>query len=200
MEFLLASSNLHKAQEFNELTSKLSSEGNFKIVPAPSKLDVIENGTSYFENAYLKAKAYYDKFKKPVLADDSGLNVLSLPYELGIHSARFGGEGLSDKDRALLLLEKLNADEVVDRSAYFTCVLCFYLAPSEVFYFEGRMFGKIANSYRGSGGFGYDPVFIPRDYLNDGQEPTVSELTDWKNENSHRATALKSALHFFREK
>jgi XTP/dITP diphosphohydrolase len=200
MEFLLASSNLHKANEFNELTTKLGGENNLKIVSAPLKLEVVENGTSYFENAHLKAKAYYDKFKKPVLADDSGVNVLSLPDDLGIHSARFGGDGLNDKDRALLLLDKLNTEESLDRSAYFTCVLCFYLSPSEIFYFEGRMFGKIAYNYRGTGGFGYDPVFIPRDCPNNDQELTISELTDWKNENSHRATALKSALQFFREK
>lgn len=196
MDLILATSNNHKALEFAELF-----DPNFiKINAAPKKIDVDETGTSYFENAYLKAKAYYDEFKQPVIADDSGLTVESLPDELGIYSARFGGEGLTDRDRALLLLKKLEMINAENRSAYFTCVLCFYLAPNEVFYFEGKMNGKIAYNYRGSGGFGYDPIFIPLDYPNNDEDLTVAEVGNWKNENSHRALAVKAAIKFFREK
>jgi XTP/dITP diphosphohydrolase len=196
MEFILATSNQHKAIEFAELFDPKF----ISIKAAAEKIDVDETGTSYFANALLKASAYYEKYKLPVLADDSGINVLSLPNELGIYSARFGGPNLSDRERALLLLDKLEKDNLTDRSAYFTCVLCFYLGPNEIFYFEGRMNGKIAYHYRGTGGFGYDPVFIPSDYPNNDQDLTVSELGNWKNENSHRANAVKVASKFFREK
>jgi len=196
MELILATSNAHKASEFAELFDK----NLINIKPAPEKIEVDETGTSFFENAFLKAKAYYDQNKAPVLADDSGITVAALPSELGIYSARFGGDGLTDRDRALLLLKKLEEVEESERSAFFTCVLCFYLNPNEIFYFEGRMNGTIAYSYRGTGGFGYDPVFIPSDYPNNDHDLTVSELGDWKNQNSHRALAVKAATKFFREK
>ncbi len=188
MELILASSNAHKALEFAELFDPKF----ITVKAAPEKIDVVEDGATYFENALLKAKAYYDKFKMPVLADDSGLNVAALPNELGLHSARFGGAGLSDRDRAELLLKKM--DGVTDRQAYFSCVLCVYFNEKEIFYFEGRMNGSIGYSYRGSTGFGYDPVFIPTDKAEEGL--TVAELHEWKQKNSHRAVAVGFAQKF----
>ena len=188
IELILASSNAHKALEFSELFDPTL----ISVKPAISKIDVVEDGETYFENALLKARAYYDKFKVPVIADDSGLNVAALPNELGLHSARFGGDGLSDKDRAELLLVKL--DGVVNREAYFSCVLCVYFNPSEIFYFEGRMGGVIGYMYRGTTGFGYDPVFIPSEKIEEGL--TVAELYDWKQKNSHRSVAVVLAQKF----
>ena len=188
IELILASGNTHKAQEFSELFDPRI----MTIRAASKKLDVIEDGASYFENALLKAQAYYKEFKIPVMADDSGLNVQALEGKLGIHSARYGGDGLQDKDRALLLLKEM--ENIKDREAYFTCVLCIYLNEKEIFYFEGRMSGRIAFAYRGEGGFGYDPVFIPIDGLG---ELTVSELDEWKSKNSHRAMASGLAQKFF---
>ena len=188
IELILASSNAHKAEEFSELFDpKL-----ITVKPAPSKIDVVEDGETYFENALLKAKAYYDKFKVPVIADDSGLNVAALPNELGLHSARFGGDGLTDRDRAELLLKKL--DGVINREAYFSCVLCVYFSEKEVFYFEGRMAGVVGYTYRGSTGFGYDPVFIPTEKMEEGL--TVAELHEWKQKNSHRSVAVGFAQKF----
>lgn len=191
IELILASSNAHKAQEFSELFDA-------KIVtvkPAPHKIEVVEDGLSYFENALLKAQAYFKEFKLPVLADDSGLNVSALPLELGIQSARFGGEGLKDKERALLLLDKMEGKS--DREASFTCILCVYLNEKEIFYFEGRMGGVVAYGYQGEGGFGYDPVFIPTEGPG---ELTVAELSDWKNKFSHRAVAVGLAQKFFSQR
>ena len=188
IELLLASGNAHKAEEFAELLDpKL-----IHVSAAPEKLEVVEDGESYCANALLKAEAYYKKFKKPVLADDSGLTVEALPGELGIHSARFGGHGLSDKQRAELLLQKMDGQTI--RSAFFTCVLCVYLNEKEIFYFEGRMSGQIGYGYRGEGGFGYDPVFIPTDKAEEGL--TVAELSEWKQKNSHRAVASSFAQKF----
>ncbi len=195
-QFILASGNQHKAQEFNELFDTEL----VKVESAKEKLEVVEDGATYFENALLKAQAYYNKYKTPVLADDSGLTVYALIGELGIHSARFGGAGLSDRDRAYLLLEKMqNIRPGVDRDAYFTCVLCFYFSALEYFFFEGRMSGTISMSYdAGDAGFGYDPVFIPEARAEEGL--SISRLGDWKNSHSHRAQAVKLAQNFFKSK
>lgn len=188
-DFILATGNAHKAEEF----AILFKDTNITIKAASKKLDVVEDGNTYQENALKKAQAYYEEFKTPVVADDSGLNVEVLPDELGIYSARFGGENLTDRQRAELLLKKLEGEN--NRDAYFTCVLCFYLSPEEIYFFEGRMEGEISDSYEGDGGFGYDPVFCPKAFA----DTTVAQLEEWKNENSHRAKAVASAIKFFSE-
>ena len=191
MKLILASGNTHKASEFAELLDK----DILEVSAASEKLEVEENGSSYNENAFLKAKAYYDRFQLPVLSDDSGLNVAALPNDLGIHSARFGGEGLDDRARAELLLDRMK--NIDNREAFFTCVLCFYLSPQEIFFFEGRLHGKIGHEYIGEHGFGYDPVFHG---IGPHESLTVAQVPDWKHENSHRSKACKSALKFFKER
>jgi len=202
MSFLLASSNSHKLEELKNYFAPLE---NFNLELPLKKLEVEETGSTYFENAFLKAQKYYEVFKKPTLADDSVLKVMALPEELGIHSSRFGGEDLSDRQKNELLLEKLSDD----REASFTCVLCFYLNPQEVFFFEGNLKGKIAQEINGDKGFGYDPIFIPDalaeindEIQNIGHEEvvTLAMVVDWKMKNSHRAKACASAVLFFGER
>lgn len=190
LEIILASGNAHKAEEFAELFDS----NIIKVSAATGKLEVDETGATYSENALLKAQAYYDKYKKPVLADDSGLAVAALPNDLGIYSARFGGEGLSDRDRVELLLEKMKDKD--NKQAYFTCVLCFYINPQEIFFFEGRMEGFIGNELKGDDGFGYDPAFHPN---GPHADRSVAEVPEWKNKNSHRAIACQYAENFFKE-
>ncbi len=189
-EFLIASGNAHKVREFSELFNTRA----IVVRPAPGKVEVRETGQSFTENAFLKAEGYYQKFETPVIADDSGLAVSALPEELGIYSARFGGEGLSDRERAELLLKKLEGKTGEERKAFFTCVLCFYIGPEEVFYFDGRMEGLIAYDYRGGHGFGYDPVFIPERH---SSEESLAMLPEWKKKNSHRFQACQHAERFF---
>jgi XTP/dITP diphosphohydrolase len=165
------------------------------VEPAPQSLDVDESGSTFTENAYLKAKAYFDKFAVPALADDSGLVVEALPELLGVQSARFAPELSSYVDKCQKLIELLKSKE--NRSAYFVCVLCFYLSPEEVYFFEGRVQGRIGNELKGDHGFGYDPIFIPDRKEQDGK--SLAELPDWKNEFSHRARASQSALQFFKD-
>lgn len=189
-EFLLASANAHKAQEFAELFAvKIS------VVAAPAAVDVDEIGTTYLENALLKAKAYYEKFKRPALADDSGLNIEALPGILGVQSARFLPEQKDYRGKCEEILKRLGDVPSSKRTAYFTCVLCFYQSPEEVFFFEGRVHGLIGPSYAGEGGFGYDPIFVPTRPENDGL--TLAQLPVWKNAHSHRAKAVQAALKFF---
>lgn len=195
-EFMLASGNSHKAQEFSDLFDPLV----LTISPAPEKIEIDEDGESYAENALKKAQGYYKKYRRPVMADDSGLNVEALPDELGIHSARFGGAELSDQQRAQLLLEKLQGLGEEKRQAYFSCYLCFYLSKEEVFFFEGRLRGRIANELTGEGGFGYDPVFIPEPFERKSELKSLAQVPDWKALHSHRANAVNEAIRFFKER
>jgi len=188
VEFILASGNAHKAEEFAELFS-----GRIAVKPAPRGLNPDETGTTFIENALIKAKAYYDEFGVPALADDSGLSVEALPEILGVQSARFLPEKPDYKDKCAELLRLLGPSEL--RQAHFTCVMCCYLSPDEVYFFEGRVHGVIGTEYRGGHGFGYDPVFVPTRSENDGK--TLAELPEWKNKNSHRAKAALAALGFF---
>ncbi len=185
-EFIIASGNTHKVEEL----TKLLDSKNIKIKQFTKKIDVIEDGSNYQDNALLKAEKYYQKFKTPVISDDSGLEVASLPHDLGIHSARFGGENLSSEDRYNLLLAKL--EKVEDRTAYFICTLCLYISPDEIYFFEGRLDGSIALKAEGKDGFGYDPVFLPGKSTD-----TLASMREWKEKNSHRAVAAQRAVEFF---
>ena len=189
-EFLLASSNPHKAQEF----AALFDPSVVVIKTAPKSVEIHEGFDSFTENALLKAKAYFDLFKRPVMSDDSGLTVEALPGELGVNSARFGGQNLSAMERCHLLLSRLENVPVSKRKAFFTCVLCFYCNPNEIYFFEGLVHGKIGLEPRGEKGFGYDPLFIPDEH----QSNTLAMLPEWKMIHSHRACACKAAEKFFR--
>ncbi len=191
MDLILATSNEHKAEEFNILVQ----DTNLKIRPATRKLEVDENGATFSDNALLKARAYYDLFKRPVVADDSGLEVAALPGELGIYTARFGGESLTSRERAELLVQRMEGIE--NREAYFVCVLCLYLSPEEIYFFEGRLHGHIHSCYEGSGGFGYDPVFLP---AKAPEVKTLADLSDWKQTFSHRAVATGHMVKFLQER
>lgn len=188
MEFMLATGNVHKVEEIQDLFKG----STIQVVKAPESLDIMETGQTFSENAYLKAYGYFQNFKRPVVADDSGLVVEALPEDLGVYSARFGGEGLSHHDRCLLLLEKMKGVE--NRRAYFICVLCCYLSPEESYFFEGRLEGTIGHEMRGTGGFGYDPLFHPK---NGPEGKALAELVDWKQLNSHRALASQLVQKFF---
>lgn len=188
--FLLASGNAHKAEEFKELF-----QGVLTVKASPASLEVDETGTTFTENAFLKARAYYDSYQVPAMSDDSGLVVPALPDILGVQSARFAPELKSYDDKCRKLISLLESKD--SREAYFVCVLCFYISPDEVYFFEGRVNGSIGTELKGSDGFGYDPIFIPERKENDGK--SLAELPEWKNEFSHRAKASQNAMHFFKE-
>lgn len=188
--FILASGNSHKAEEFKDLF-----RGIIEVTAAPSTLEVEESGKTFTENAFLKAQVYYQNYQVPALADDSGLVVEALPDILGVESARFAPELTTYSEKSKKLIELLNSKD--NRSAYFVCVLCFYLSPDEVYFFEGRVHGEIGKELKGEHGFGYDPVFIPTRSELDGK--SLAQLPDWKNEFSHRAKASQAALHFFKD-
>ena len=191
----LASTNQHKVEEISGLVSPEL----LTLLTPDKKLDVIEDGQDFHENALKKAKAYFDCFDSPSLSDDSGIVVEALPDELGIYSARFGqkeltsqkngGQKLTSQWQNELLLTKLQG--VTARNAYYICVICLYLSDEEIFFFEGRLHGEIADEASGDGGFGYDPLFIPT-----GQSSSLATLSEWKSKNSHRAKACKQMESF----
>ena len=190
MQFILATTNDHKVSEFQFLIRGAP----FTIVPAPEKVDIIEDGTSFEQNAYKKAMGYFKICGMPAVADDSGLVVPALPDQLGIKSARFAPEFESYSDKNKKLIELMS--DKSDRSAYFVCVLCFVLSESEVYFFEGRVHGQIGTEIKGDTGFGYDPIFEP-----DGQQGlSMAQSPEWKMENSHRAKAAHAAVNFFTSK
>lgn len=154
------------------------------------KIDVEETGTTFAENAFLKAEAIFSLTGSAVIADDSGLEVDALGGAPGIYSARYGGEGLTDEDRVEKLLCEMENEE--DRGAQFACAMALIMPDGEKHLFEGIVRGKLTHSVTGENGFGYDPIFIP-----DGYDTTFGILdSSIKNEISHRAKALKKLSEF----
>jgi non-canonical purine NTP pyrophosphatase (RdgB/HAM1 family) len=153
-DIIFASNNQGKCREIElALGVKLVTPADLNYI-----MDVAETGDSFATNALLKAEALYNEFKHPVLADDSGLMVVALPYELGVQSARFGGEEVSSLVKNQLLIKKMC--NIMDRRAYFVCHLVLYLAQENYIAVQSTWHGSIATVLQGSQGFGYDPVFI----------------------------------------
>lgn len=153
----------------------------------------VEDADTYAGNAILKATYYANKTQQWTLADDSGLEVSALDGAPGIYSARYGGEGASDADRRVRLLTELEIKGSSDRSARFVCAVAIADQHGEIKgVFEGICEGIITTKERGTSGFGYDPLFIPKGY-----EQTFGELSEEvKNTLSHRAKALVQARDF----
>lgn len=149
--------------------------------------ETIEDGLTFQENALKKAREAMLFTGLPALADDSGLVVDSLSGRPGVYSARFAGDGATDGDNNLRLLEELDGIPAALRQAAFVCALAFVTPAGIEQVFSGRVGGVILTSERGSGGFGYDPLFLV-----DGFYKTMAELSiQEKNEVSHRGQALQ---------
>lgn len=184
MELYLASGNRHKQQEIAEMLPEfrvlLPADRNIAFAPE-------ENGSSFFENARIKAEALYRITGQPSLADDSGICVDALDGAPGIFSARFGAENgriRTDRDRNAFLLEKMAGR--TDRACRFVCCLVLYAGRDRFFAVQETLEGTLLESPRGGNGFGYDPlVFLPE------SGKSVAELSpEEKNRISHRGKAL----------
>ena len=180
---VLATSNQNKVREFKELIAEFPVEvkclSDFGPLPP-----IIEDGTTFDANAYKKAHHIAKVLGIPAIADDSGISVKGLNGEPGVFSARYAGEGATDKENCDKLLK--NLEGVADREAYFTCVLSIAVPAGPALTYEATCSGTILEAPRGEGGFGYDPLFY--------YEPlkkTFAELTlEEKNEVSHRGKVL----------
>lgn len=185
----LATRNAGKLAELQALCRGVLELRPLPSDPAPPEVD--EDQDSYLGNALKKARAIAAFTGGAALADDSGLEVDALPGELGVRSARYGGPDLDDAGRCARLLAALQG--VPQRSARFRCVLV--LAQGDAWVSaEGTLEGEIADAPRGSGGFGYDPVFVLRD-----RGVTLAEIAaDEKNALSHRAAAMRALVERLR--
>jgi len=180
-EIILATFNEHKKKELEKIFNHKITLLTLNDIGFKGK--IIENGKTFIDNSLIKCEVLYKQFKKPVLADDSGLCVDVLMGAPGVFSARFGGDGLNDNERYLYLLKILKGEK--NRHAHFVCALSLYINPSVVFVIQEELSGEIIDMPRGQKGFGYDPVFyIPE------LKKTAAELTeDEKNKISHRGKA-----------
>ncbi len=183
MKFVLASQNKHKLVEMQSI---LSAHGVEVVLQGELGLcvDVEETGTTFAENAMLKAKAVMEASGLPAIADDSGVCVDALNGAPGIYSARYGGPELDDIQRYELLLENMRG--VTNRAAHFTSAIACIFPNGDTLEAEGICPGSIAYAPQGNGGFGYDPVFFLPEL-----KKTYAQITpEEKAMVSHRGKAL----------
>lgn len=187
MKVVLASKNAHKLREISKITEKFGIELVLQSQQGID-MDVEENGSTFEENSYIKAKAVMEATGLPALADDSGIAVDALNGEPGIYSARYGfDDSLDDWGRLLLLLK--NTENVPDgsRQAQFVCVITLVMPDGQMIQARGEAHGELLRAPMGEGGFGYDPIFY---YPPLGK--TFAQLSaEEKNRVSHRAVALE---------
>jgi XTP/dITP diphosphohydrolase len=187
IELSLATRNAHKMREIQEILGTDFAVRDLRACPETSDTD--ESGASFQENATLKALAVSKTLPGFVAADDSGLEVDALGGAPGIHSARYGGTNATENEKINKLLRELAQAGARDaaRRARFHCVVALAHNGNLVGTFEGIVEGTIAEEPRGDGGFGYDPIFIPKAF-----KETFGELpAEVKNTISHRAKAIR---------
>jgi XTP/dITP diphosphohydrolase len=193
MELVFASSNKNKIAEVRSL---LPASVNLKgLSEIGITGDIPETGITIRENSFLKASSVADHLKRShikasVFADDSGLEVETLSGAPGVFSARYAGEPKNDNANNMKLLLELK--NVTKRQARFVTVITLIDDKGSINYFEGEITGTIAYEPRGTNGFGYDPLFIPRGYRSTFAELSAEE----KNKISHRAVAVKKLVGF----
>lgn len=190
MKIIFATQNKGKAEEVKAIFAGSSIE-IISLYDLGNNIDIEEHGTTFRENAFIKAKAVYDIYKVPVVADDSGLEISQLNGRPGVYSARYSGENCTYEDNNLKVIEELK-DLPEPHIAKFISYAVYYDGKNDIEAI-GELPGQIIKEPRGENGFGYDPIFIP-----DGFEKTISELDfELKNKISHRAksfAALKNKL------
>ena len=191
MKLVLATGNKGKLREFKQMCQD-------EVVPFSDLLgafEIVEDGDTFAANALIKARTIYEKLgaQNPsidylVISDDSGISLPILDGAPGIYSARYAGEGVSDKDNLYKLIEAVKEKGLKSTPAYYTAAIAIVSKYGE-YVVHGWMHGDVIDEARGDKGFGYDPIFIP-----DGYELTLGELEDdVKSEISHRSKALALA-------
>lgn len=185
MKFIIATNNQKKLKELERILNPLGINAVSAKDEGILLDDVEETGTTFAENALLKAEAAFKKTGLPSVADDSGLSVDALDGRPGIYSARYAGENATDSDKNNKLLSELKDVPEKDRTAHFACAICCVLPNGEKIEVEGVCEGSIAFEPHGNGGFGYDPIFKYGD-------KSYAELSsDEKDLISHRGKALR---------
>lgn len=189
MDLIIASNNKGKIVEYKHILEKFG----FKIYSQSEKnidIEVEETGSTFEENAILKAQAIYDKTHQCVLSDDSGLEVEALNNEPGIYSARYKGLK-TDGERRRAILNELEGKN--NRKARFVCTICYIDETGERHLFKATWEGTISLKEEGNNGFGYDPIFIPEESKG---KTTASMPNEFKETYSHRAKAVSMLVEY----
>ncbi len=191
-QLLVATRNVHKTEEISSIL-----EGFFRVLDlsaVPDAPEVEETGTTFVENARLKAVEISKTTSGLVLADDSGLEVDALGGEPGVYSARYAGPAAEDASNNRKLLAELAGIPKQERTGRFRCVMVIAREGEVLEEFEGCVDGMILEEGKGAGGFGYDPLFVP-----EGHTQSFAELGPCiKNSLSHRARAMEKVVAWLR--
>lgn len=191
-KIVLASNNNHKLREISEILEPLG----FTVISqlqAGISLEVDEIGTTFEENAALKARAIYQIYKTAVIADDSGLEVDYLNKAPGVYSSRYAGENATDKEKCEKLLRELEGVPKEKRTARFVSVICYIDKDGKEHIVRGECEGYIGFEPRGENGFGYDPIFMY------GDKSFAEISAEEKNSVSHRANAMRKFVKLIGE-
>ncbi|MBX3280980.1 MAG: RdgB/HAM1 family non-canonical purine NTP pyrophosphatase [Acidobacteria bacterium] len=194
-KLLLGTTNKGKIAELAEMLGDMDVEILSLDQLAPVA-EVAETGSTFAENARLKAAAYASAFQLPTLADDSGFEVEALDWRPGVFSARYGGDAAPTfPEKIELLLSEMKASGGGSRAARFKCAVAFASADGKIVAeTEGTVTGNVVESPRGNNGFGYDPIFVP-----DGLVHTFAELSSAEKASlSHRGRALLQIIPYLR--
>ncbi len=182
---ILATRNQHKLRELSELLSGL------ELLPLPAAVELPpEDGETFTANALIKARAAHRATGEPSIADDSGIEAVALGGRPGVHSARYAGPEATDEENLAKLLDEVGRSGGL-RHATYVCAIALVDAAGAESVFEGRCEGELLEVPRGSGGFGYDPAFVP-EATGEGDPRTMAELDpEQKNAISHRGRAAR---------
>jgi len=193
-QLVLATRNAHKLDELAEILGAAAVD--VQLLPLPdSAPDVVEDGLTFADNALKKARSAAAHARRPAVADDSGLCVDVLNGMPGIFSARWAGTGRDDAANLALVLDQLADVPDEHLGARFVCAAAVALPSGDERVVEGQVIGRLVRSPRGTGGFGYDPIFVP-----DGYQVTTAEMTaEDKHAISHRGEAFRALAPVLRE-
>lgn len=191
-KIILASNNKGKLREIKDKLNKFGIEV-VSQKEAGYDIEVEETGKTFEENATLKAEAIYKLSKLPAVSDDSGLEIDFLNGEPGIYSARYAGENATDEDKYNKILNLMKDVKKEQRTARFTCAICYIDIKGNKHIFQKSCEGIIATEPKGNNGFGYDPIFLFGD-------KSFAELSEEeKNKISHRGKAIEAFVKYISE-
>jgi XTP/dITP diphosphohydrolase len=185
-EILVATRNVGKIREIKALLQDLPIDV-LSLADVADTPEVVEDGTTFEKNALKKARAMAEATGMTVIADDSGLCIDALDGRPGVLSARYGGEGITDEEKCIRVLDEMREVRDAERTARFVCVLAMVTSEGEERLFRGVCEGRITRELRGTAGFGYDPIFY-----HEQSDCTFAQMDrDRKNLVSHRGAALR---------
>lgn len=191
-KIMIATSNAHKVEEFRHMLEPYGYEVK-SLLDLDQEIDIEENGTTFEENALIKAAAIHDLLGIEVIADDSGLTVNAMNGEPGVYSARFLGRDTSYEEKNQYIIDQCK--DAKDKGAQFVCAIAHVKQDGSHKIYTGVVEGEIYDHIEGEKGFGYDPIF----YYPPFQTTLANVSEDQKNEVSHRGIALRKLVNDLKE-